>query len=211
MAHEIARGGVAARGQAHAALGREHGARAVGEQPIEAGDGRRRAASRQAARSAGASGGACRRLAISTSRDGRTRPLSDRVQQDLRAGVVAGEQRSRPEHLGGEAAEHLGEPVERVGVARAVLGVAVQRQVGEHDAEAVGELLDRRLPLLVREQRRVQQRERRTGAELAVGDARAVGVVVEAQPHRSHRKDRHARARTERRRARGAHLQWAAP
>ncbi len=107
------------------------------------------------------------------------------MQQDLRAGVVAGEQRPRPEHLGGEAAEHLGEPVERVGMARAVLGVAVQRQVGQHHAEAVGELLDGGLPLLVREQPGVQQRERRAGAELAVGHARAVGVVVEAQPHRS--------------------------
>ncbi len=73
-------------------------------------------------------------------------------------------------------------------MARAVLGVAVQRQVGEHHAEAVGELLDRRLPLLVGEQRRVQQRERRAGAELAVGHARAVGVVVEAQPHTGNRR-----------------------
>ncbi len=68
-------------------------------------------------------------------------------------------------------------------MAPAILGVAVQRQVGEHDAEAVGQLLDRRLPLLVREQGRVQQRERRAGAELAVGHARAVAVVVEAKPH----------------------------
>ena len=59
------------------------------------------------------------------------------VQQNLRAGVVAGDQRPRTEHLGGEPAEHLGEPVERVGVARPVLGVSVQRQVGEHDAKAV--------------------------------------------------------------------------
>ncbi len=79
--------------------------------------------------------------------------------------------------------EHLGEPVERVGVARPVLGVAVQRQVGEHHAEALGQPPRDRLPLHVGEHRGVQQRERRTGAELAVGDARAVGVVVEAQPH----------------------------
>jgi hypothetical protein len=71
------------------------------------------------------------------------------MQEDLRAGVVPGEQRFGSEHLGGEPAEHLGEPVERVGVTRAILGVAVERQVGEHDAEAVGELLDGRLPLLV--------------------------------------------------------------
>ncbi len=122
-------------------------------------------------------------MGISTSRAGRTRSLSTACSSDLGAGVVAGEQRARPEHLGGEPAEHLGEPVERVGMARAVLGVAVQRQVGEHDAEAVGEPLDGGLPLLVGEHRGVQQRERRSGAELAVGDAGAVVVVVEAQPH----------------------------
>ena len=71
----------------------------------------------------------------------------------------------------------------RVRVARAVLGVAVQRQVGQHEPEAVAELLDERLPLAVREAGRVQQRERRPGAGLAVGDPRAVGVVVEAQLH----------------------------
>ena len=115
-------------------------------------------------------------------------PAGDRLQQDLRAGVVAADQRPRPEHVGGEAGHHLGEPVERVGVARAILGVAVQRQVGEHDAEAVGELLDGRLELLVGEHRRVQQRERRAGAELPVGHARAVGVVVETQPHTRNRR-----------------------
>ena len=78
---------------------------------------------------------------------------------------------------------HLGEPVQRVGVARAVLGVAVQRQVGEDSAVAVGEVLDDRLELAVAEQRRVQEHEARAGARLAVGDARAVGVVVEAQLH----------------------------
>jgi hypothetical protein len=105
------------------------------------------------------------------------------VQHDLRAGVVPGEHRSRSEHLVREATEHLGEPVERVRMARVILRVAVQRQIRQHDAEALGERLDGRFPLLVRQQPRVQQRERRPGAELAVGDARAVGVVVEAQAH----------------------------
>ncbi len=59
------------------------------------------------------------------------------MQQDLRAGVMAADQGSRAEHVGGEGAKHLGEPVERVGVARVILGVPVQRQVGEHHAEAV--------------------------------------------------------------------------
>ncbi len=69
-------------------------------------------------------------------------------------------------------------------MAGAVLGVAVQGEVGEHDAEAVGEGAGDGLPLEVGEPRGVQQRERRAGAELAVGDARAVGVVVETQPRR---------------------------
>ena len=82
-----------------------------------------------------------------------------------------------------EPGHHVGEPVERVGVARAVLGVAVQRQVGQHDAEAVGEVLDDRLELRWLSIAGVQQRDRRARARLAVGDARAVGVVVQAQPH----------------------------
>ena len=81
-------------------------------------------------------------------------------------------------------------------MARTILGVAVQRQVGEHHAEAVCQLLDGRLELLVGEHRRVQQRERRAGAELAVGHARAVGVVIETQPHTRNRRP---------------HLQWAPP
>ena len=56
-----------------------------------------------------------------------------------------------------ERGHHLGEPVERVRVARAVLGVAVQRQVGQHEPEAVAEVLDDRLPLAVAEERRVQR------------------------------------------------------
>jgi hypothetical protein len=62
---------------------------------------------------------------------------SDRVQQDLRAGVVAADQGTGAEHIRGEPGHHIGEPVERVGMARAILGVSVQRQVGEHNAEAV--------------------------------------------------------------------------
>src|SRR5215211_1824102 len=66
---------------------------------------------------------------------------------------------------------------------RAVLGVPVQRQVGQHQPEAVGQLLDQRLPLAVRQPGGVEQRERRPGARLAVGDPRPVVVVVEAELH----------------------------
>ena len=70
-----------------------------------------------------------------------------------------------------------------MGWRRAVLGVPVQRQIGEHHAEALSELLGRRLPLLVGQERGVEQRERRPGPELAVGHARTVGVVIQAKPH----------------------------
>ena len=167
--------GVPARGQAQAALGGERSAlrrgRAGGRGPVRAAAARRRARRRAAGR---ARRGACMRLGMSTSRRGEGCSRATASQQDLRPGVVAADQRPRPEHLRGEPGHHLGEPVERVGVVRAILGVAVQRQVRQHDAEAVGEMLDGRLELLVGEHRRVQQRERRPGAELPVGHARAV-------------------------------------
>ena len=188
MAHEVGGAGVPARGQAHPARGREHGAGAVGEQPVEARDGGGAGAQQPRRAQARALGARVHAVAHQHQARGAHAARADGVQQDLGAGVVAGEERPRAEHLGAEATEHLGEPVERVGVAGMVLGVAVQRQVREHHAEAVGERIDGRFPLLVREQPGVQQRERAPGAELAVGDARAVGVVVEAQPHGSHRR-----------------------
>ena len=196
MAHEVGGGGIAAGGQVQAALGREHGAGAVGEQAIEAWDGGHLRGQLPGGARARTGGRGVHAVGHQHQPRGPGAPAEHGLQQDLRAGGVAGEQRPRPEHLGGEPAEHLGEPVERVGIARPVLGVAVERQVGEHHAEAVGEPLDGWLPLLVREQPGVQQRERRAGAELAVGDAGAVGVVVEAQPSSyPHRKDQ-ARAKT---------------
>ena len=66
----------------------------------------------------------------------------------------------------------------------AVLGVAVQRQVRQHDAKAVLEALHERLQCLVGEQLGVPEHEPRARSLLAVGDARAVCVVVQPQPHR---------------------------
>ena len=67
-----------------------------------------------------------------------------------------------------------------------ILGVAVQRQVGEHDAHPGGERLHDRLPLAMGETKRVQQHERRPGADLAVGDPGAVAMVIQTQPHSRH-------------------------
>jgi hypothetical protein len=100
------------------------------------------------------------------------------VHEDLCPCVVAGEQGPWPEHLGGEATENLGEPVQGVEMAGAVLGITVERKIGKDHTEAVGQLLDGRLPLLVGEQSGVQQGEGGPGAELSVCDTGAVVVVV---------------------------------
>jgi hypothetical protein len=97
---------------------------------------------------------------------------------------VAGKQEPLPDDVCAEARHHIGQPIERVRMPRAVLGVSVQRQVGQHHPEAGGQRRHDRLPLAVREPERVEQHERRAGARLTVGDARAVVVVVEPQPHR---------------------------
>jgi hypothetical protein len=68
-------------------------------------------------------------------------------------------------------------------VARAVLRIAVERQVGQDEPEAIGQVLGHRLPLLVAEQHGVQEHEPGAGARLAVRDPRAVAVVEEAQLH----------------------------
>jgi hypothetical protein len=147
--------------------------------------GHHRRAGRQRARALGAAahGPAVQRRGHQHEPAGRERPPADRLEQDHRAELMAADQRARAADVVQERAEQIGGPLGRVGVVRAVLGVAVQRQVGEHDPVAVRELVDDGLPLAVREPLGVQERERRPGARLAVGDARAVGVVVEAELH----------------------------
>ena len=109
--------------------------------------------------------------------------VEHRAQEQQRADVVPADARARPARVAQEAGQHLREPFGRVGVARAVLGVPVQREVGQHEAVAVAQLLDQRLPLAVREAGGVDEGEGRAGPRLAVGDARSVGVVVEAELH----------------------------
>src|SRR5215211_3171544 len=114
---------------------------------------------------------------------GRELPRQHGAQQQERADLVPAHERPRAARVADEAGEHLRQPLGRVRVPRPVLGVAVERQVGQHEPEAVAELLHQRLPLAVREAGRVEQRERRPGARLAVGDPRPVGMVVEAELH----------------------------
>ena len=105
------------------------------------------------------------------------------AQQQLGARIVAAHERSRTQRVAAESGDHIGQPIRRVGMAGAVLGVAVEGKVREHEPKAVGQLFHHGLELAVAEPGRVQQRDRRARAGLAVGDARAVGMVVEPQFH----------------------------
>ena len=165
-------------------VGPQRDARAVRQRAVEAGH---RADARDAPparptcgprRRGGAAASACR-----MSRAGACAAARRARRTSSRAELVAADERPRAADVRAEAGDDLGQPVRRVRVARAVLGVAVQRQVGQHDAVAVLEALDERRQLAVAEQRGVPEDQRRAGARLAVGDARAVGVVVEAELH----------------------------
>ena len=78
-------------------------------------------------------------------------PGGDRPQRQLRRRCRGRRAAGAGRTCRQEAGQQLGQPVRRVRVARAVLGRAVQRQVGQHDAIAVRELVDDRLPLAVGE------------------------------------------------------------
>src|SRR4051795_12299669 len=173
-------GAAAARG---AWLGAEQAPGAVAEEPVEPGRGGGARGHPPDGAQRGALGRAVQAVGHEHELAGLQRPGLDRAQEDLGAEVVAADERARPGGVRAERRHHLGEPLQRVRVARAVLGVPVQRQVGEHDAEAVGQVLGDRLPLAVAEERGVQEHEAGARAGLAVGDARAVAVVEEAQLH----------------------------
>ena len=68
-------------------------------------------------------------------------------------------------------------------MARPVLGVAVQRQIWEHDAKALSQRRHDRLELAVGEPQGVEQYEGGASSGLAIGDPGTVMVVIEAQPH----------------------------
>ena len=154
VAQQVGGGGVRRGGQAHAALGREHAPGAVGEQAVEARAPRPRwrPAPRRGARRR-ASGCGVHAVGHQHQPRGLQAPGSDRAQQDLRAGVVAGEQRPRAEHLGAEARRSPPRTSRacRGGGAgprsrRAAAGRAARRGSGRASCSTS------RLPLLVREQ-----------------------------------------------------------
>ena len=94
VADQVARGGVAARAQLHAAIGAERGLREMGQGAVDPGH---RAGAAPAVRqcSLAAAGGAAA-SGMSTSASGIQQPALDRAQQHLRAEVVPGDQRARP-------------------------------------------------------------------------------------------------------------------
>ena len=96
--------------------------------------------------------------------------------------------------VGGHVGEGVADQISRL--RDVALGEAHPKLRGEHELGGVTEhAAEARLPLAVGEQAGVQQRERLTGPDLPVGDSRAIGVVIEAQPswkglaawHTSHR------------------------
>mgnify|MGYP000905579350 CR=1 FL=1 len=65
-------------------------------------------------------------------------------------------------------------------MAGVVLGVAVQRQVGQHEPEAVGEVLDQRLELAMRQAPGVEEAQARAGgaaSPLVGGGSKALSVL----------------------------------
>src|SRR5579871_5553974 len=106
-----------------------------------------------------------------------------RPQDDFGSQVVAREEGARAELGLTEPGDDLGHPIERVWMPGAVLGVAVERQVRQDDAEPRLQRVDDRLPLSVREPNRVKQGKRRPGTRLPVGNPGSVAMVVEPEPH----------------------------
>ena len=155
----------------------------MGQHPVHAGQGRRTGHRPPGGALAGMLLAAVQPVGHHDQPRRRKPPGGDRAQRKLGADVVAGDQRTRPHGLAAEPRHHLGQPVGRVGVAWAVLGVAVQRQIGQHHPEPRRQRRHDRLPLAVRQPQRVQQRQPGPGPGLAIRDPRPVVVVIEPQPH----------------------------
>ena len=143
----------------------------------------------------------CRRLGISTSRAGVEPPGDDARAAGARRPAswppTSGARAQRPRAQ--KPAMHLGQPVR--GCRGGAGGPRSRRAAGGRAARGGSGRRAARRPAPTRgaRARRVQQRERRPGARLAVGDARAVGVVVEAQPHPAPRRRARPRGRRLRR------------
>jgi hypothetical protein len=108
----------------------------------------------------------------------------DRAQRKFNSKPVATDDRPSAADVIAEASDHLGQPIERVGVVGAIFRIAVKWKVWQYNAVAVLKLFDQRFKLAVAEQLRVPKDQRRPGPLLTVRDAGAVAVVVEPQSHR---------------------------
>ncbi len=112
---------------------------------------------------------------------GRQRASGDRAHHELRAQPATANPRRGPTHVVRELGHQTGHPIQVVRVVGRLFRIAVQRQIGKHQARAVLQLAGRRHKLAVVQAARVPEHQRRTGAALAVGDARALSAVEEPQ------------------------------
>ena len=150
---------------------------------VEPGHGGRAHREAAARSSRSRSGRRCMRVRHQHQPAGRELAGGDRAQQDLRADVVAADQRPRPAHVAQKPAITSASQSGVYGCRGRSSESPCSGRSGSTSRNRSAELLHHRLPLAVREQPRVQQRQRAARAGLAVRDARAVGVVVEAELH----------------------------
>ena len=98
---------------------------AVGEQPVKTGHGGHARAQAPGGANPFALRSGVQAIAHQHETRGAHAARAHGMQQDLGARVMPGDQRPAPEHLVREAAKHLREPVERVGMTWMILRVAV--------------------------------------------------------------------------------------
>ena len=140
VADQVAHAVRAGDGQAVAAARAQHEPAGPCERAVRARDDRRADGDLPRLLEPGAGGlGVHRQLGSSTSCAGVSGPRATARSASCAPTPCPATARARPARVVQEAGEHLGQPLRRVGVVRTVLAVAVQRQVGQHDAVAVRE------------------------------------------------------------------------